>query len=407
MQEQLGNEIEQMGSYVRIRKGTVLDREGIAFYRKKFLRYRLKGIVIGGDFESDSWTLTDGLSDVKIRFRVDKDAYEGGAGGWTGISHETFQECMRAFLALLLGRSNLLSLKQDALELRRLAETPYARVAMEPCRAKIIEFLELLPGASPYRDDAIERMEERRRHVKRPRSGQRDLAPFHEYLEFDRLMKRFWSNAGDNEKVRYFPVWFWWNLTMILPLRVLEFLVTPLDCLAEEEGCYTIRIRRSRRKKAGEKVAYRVEEDYPESMYPVSRELAEGIIYYKEKTAGQRPDGNWSLLLPRGSRFGYMTYVEMSCLLDSFCSGPLGGASFRIRLGDTRHLSMMNLILALERPMSLTSCGVGRCASAPEEQLPQPLHVTFEMQPPHPDTTRPSTLISLSSMKRHDCASSP
>ena len=347
MQAQAWEDEEVLEGYARKRKGRILDKEGIAFYQKKFYRYRIKGVIKEGDFGSGLWIMTDGLSDVRINLEVEKAGYDSGAGGWSGIGYGRFLECMRGYAAHLLGAVSLLSLKDIALELRRLAVTPRDKVTIEPCRAKILEFLEQLPGASPSRDEVIEEMEEKSLHVKRQRPGKRELAPFHEYLEFDRKLKNYWSGADSVEKVRYFPVWLWWNLTMILPLRVVEFLVTPLDCIRkDEDGNYYITIRRSCRKKAGVQLSYHVEDDYPAATYPVSGTVAEEILSYKAGTVGLRHEGNWSLLVSSGKRFGYFTYIEMGMLLDEFNRLVLGSGETVIRLGDTRHLSMMNLILS-------------------------------------------------------------
>ena len=114
----------------------------------------------------------------------------------------------------------------------------------------------------------------------------------------------------------------------------------------DEDGNYYITIRRSCRKKAGVQLSYHVEDDYPAATYPVSRTVAEEILSYKAGTMSLRPEGNWSLLVSSGKRFGYFTYIEMGMLLDEFNRHALGSGETGIRLGDTRHLSMMNLILS-------------------------------------------------------------
>ena len=48
-------------------------------------------------------------------------------------------------------------------------------------------------------------------------------ADFNTYLKFNEILNAFWAVATESQKLFYFPLYFWWNLTAILPLRVTEF----------------------------------------------------------------------------------------------------------------------------------------------------------------------------------------
>ena len=62
--------------------------------------------------------------------------------------------------------------------------------------------------------------------------GQRSLATFESYFRFDEIVKRFWQESEDeSEKLFFFRIWLWWNVSGILPLRPREFVLTPRNCL--------------------------------------------------------------------------------------------------------------------------------------------------------------------------------
>ena len=62
--------------------------------------------------------------------------------------------------------------------------------------------------------------------------GQRSLAVMESYFVFDEIIKDFWKTTTNiEEKLFYFPVWLWWNLSGVLPLRPCEFVLIPRDCI--------------------------------------------------------------------------------------------------------------------------------------------------------------------------------
>jgi len=220
-----------------------------------------------------------------------------------------------------------------------------------------LRLLKLLPGCCEYRDFVIASLEERCGQYCR-RSGsshQRTLAEFGSYLKFDEILTSFWETASEKEKLFYFPVYFWWSLTAILPLRPTEFLLTPRDCLERN----IVTVRRTRLKGGMQQLSYRIANDYERHRYTVTDRMADEIRRYlrlTESMCGTELD----TLLRLEPHFGYIgkvqscrnryfTYSDLQSCLKRFYQEIVGKSEKsieQINLGDTRHLAMISLIIS-------------------------------------------------------------
>lgn len=114
---------------------------------------------------------------------------------------------------------------------------------------------------------------------------QRQLAEFQSYFYFDKLLNQFWDYvATDFEKLMYYPIYIWWKITNILPLRPTELIVTPYDCIRPgENNTYFLTIRRTDLKGAKKRIKHKVSEDYTPYEYQISEEIANIILDYKKR----------------------------------------------------------------------------------------------------------------------------
>lgn len=344
-------ETEICGGYIRYLPVTRLDEETRKIAEERFEGFREKGVIQESNYLDSTWFISDEVRNQKIDFSFDEVAYRKQAMPWIGCTADCFRECMKAYAAMLLGDMSLIQIR---LVIRGIAE-----MAVLSCEEAVslsgrknyhlAAFLAMIPLGNDLRDHVIEELEGMRTEK---RSGKaRNLADFDHYLSFDRSMKAYWDKAGTEEKRFFFPVYFWWNLTAILPLRPTEFLLTQWDCIMEHEGKYLLTIRRTRMKK-GERHGYKISEDYELCSYEITAELYTAISQYRTLISKEDRPAIGTLLIPeRNVPSGYFSLHQMRRRLKAFCREVLHDGSYPIHLGDTRHLAMVNLILSGGSPV--------------------------------------------------------
>ena len=343
---------EECGGFVRYLPVRHLDAATRWEAQKRFNEYRLNGTVIDGTFESDLWRVTNQLHWFSLDFRVNEVLFRQKAEFWTGCTVQCYQECMKAYIAFQLGKYSLVYLQQIINSLKSLSEmnADEAMTFSADERMQVIGFLSLLPEGNDLRDQVIETLEELKWTEKSRKS--RQLADFPCYLRFNRELDSYWSIASEEQKKFYFPVYFWWKLTAILPLRCTEFLLTPRDCIRQESGKLILSIRRTRLKKGHRHLAYAVQDDYAIQEYEIPSWMFDEIQNYQNATAGDVLPELGTLLVPtRTVPSGYFAYIQMAHRLRRFCKEAMSDENFPIHLGDTRHLAMINLMLSGGSPV--------------------------------------------------------
>ena len=336
-------EYEDIGGIVRVLEIRELDRKTVLRARKRFEDYQDLGVVCNDSFDDDVWVLQSDIETVRLKFRYDKEVYEKRASLWTACSFGDYVECAKAFAAFCLGSVVLPSIRA-AIKITRdiIYVLPDASVLSSDRSAVAGAFLSLLPGRDMARDGIIQALEEctKRSSGKRPRG----LIPFRDYIDFHNRMIDFWSTADESDRYYYFPVYLWWTLTTILPLRPTEFLLIPRDCLTLQNGADILTVRRTRMKKQHRKVSYRIQKDYQEYHYEIPGWMAREIRAYQSVTESKDPSSVGTLFIPTGPRSYFFNYDAMRLRLLEFCRET--GYGGNIHLGDTRHLAMINLILS-------------------------------------------------------------
>lgn len=333
-----------------------LDDMAMARARTIFTDYRERGIILDSLFDNPEWKLSDETANVT--FALLSFADSGGDSdiqGWLGIGRQQYTDCLKAYIVLKFGDFRLDTLRAITKTLAALPYSPAEDAAgIAHNAAHIAEFLSLLPGESPDRDWVEESLDERVR-IYQLSSGarcRRVLAAFDSYLRFNEVLSEFWQTASDDAKLFYFPVYFWWNLTVILPLRPTEFLLTPRNCLDGD----ILTIRRTKLKGLGGKVNYRIAQDYRLCRYEIAPALAAELNRYIDLTDDMpgteldtllRLDAHYSRMrMSPDERNRYYTYNHMRTCLSMFLAETAGGGVGSINLGDTRHLAMISLIIS-------------------------------------------------------------
>ncbi len=346
-------EYESLPGYTRYLKLDRLDEGMVIKARGIFDRYAESGMVIKGRFDEDDWMLSNEKSHCGLHFRINEVEYKNhSVDEWTGCTAECFKECIKAYTVFQFGMIEISSLQIMVNELCRLpgicAEDWTGRAEMH---GYLEGFLEMLPGDLPSKDMLIERIQEMGRILPN-KNGPRKLTEFSNFFAFGRVMKSSWSGMNADEKIYFFPVYLWWNLTAILPLRVMEFLLTPRECLKLKDGLWMLTIRRTKLKKGMERISYRISEDYEECRYVIPDEMASEIMNYVKGTDKLPQAELGTLFIPEENKaHGYLAYRGMQKRLKRFCEKYLGDRDYPVHLGDTRHLAMINLMISGGSPV--------------------------------------------------------
>lgn len=201
------------------------------------------------------------------------------------------------------------------------------------------------------------------------------MASFGTYFLLNDILDAFWEgNLSEDERLFFYPLYLWWRITSILPLRPREFILTPRNCLCIKDGKHCLTVRRNNLKGSNRRVHYNINNDYKLETYEIPKKLYDLIEGYIEKTNLFSENTLDTLFRaePHYKRFHhkkpytsrFYTYINLACCLRIFYSDiistRLGYKPIQsqkgilqlndmeieyVHLADTRHVAMINLIL--------------------------------------------------------------
>ena len=209
----------------------------------------------------------------------------------------------------------------------------------------------------------------------------RKLAQFQSYFLFNDILNDYWVKPlSDEERLFYYPLYLWWQITAVVPLRPREFLLTQRNCLTEKDGKYYLTLRRNNLKGKDKGVSHKISEDYYLTTYEVPFKLASEILNYLELTkdlSSTQLDTlfvtdshyrKWKRIASTKNRF--LTYSNLNTILKYFFNeivsqqygyfvhhinspNQLDDHEINfIHIGDTRHIAMINLIAEGASPVT-------------------------------------------------------
>lgn len=341
------------GNYDRHFVVTCIDEETSNQAQAIFDDYKNKGVILNDSFNDNFWLLTNQVARTSLCFKIDQLMYLRTAQRWIGCSCLRFVNCIKIYTLLQIGSLSLSSLQCLVNSLTEFAEiSAYEQI---PINVHTLEFLKMLPDSTEMRAFAIENMEDQTLFSQQMKGLklQRILASFENYFKFNDYLEQFWINAAGEERLFYFPLFLWWKLTVILPLRPTEFLLIPRRCLSRENGESILTVRRTRLKGGGKPIRYNIADDYRLMKYCIPETLAAEIEAYIEAIS-QMPLPEIDTLFALGYRGGkakakFYSYLSLRSCLKRFQKEKMGidlSSDECIHLGDTRHLAMISLIIS-------------------------------------------------------------
>jgi len=347
----------------------------------KFQFSKMKKLgVIAGEFNDEKWIISDESKSVGLNFLFD----EVSIFRQKKTSYTEFVDSVKYYICLCFGDYTLLMYPRILNAIKKsVTQTDCftnSNINIAPLKYPgVSEFL----GILSWVEDKYRFSSETNQYDARRRS----LAEYQSYFLFDRIINEFWNEASELEKDLFYPLYLWWIISMIIPIRVNEFSVTPKDCITMKNNRWYLTIRRSGLKgRTSSTKRYNLESDYIKYTYEVTNEVASEISNYKHriKNYGEAEiDSLFSDVMFVKSRkkmgfdseckiYPHLRVQHFNLILDYYFNlvvgnkykykilkksdtemidehgeikGILDNEIVKINLGDTRHIALQNLVL--------------------------------------------------------------
>lgn len=370
---------------------TFADFDDVMVHRAKdyFHDYAEKGIILTPDFDAPKWQTTNEYANISFLFNINRFQYKRVYESLFGIEYETFVDYLKSFIVLSMDQHVLISLQSFLRDIKRLVKETKQNIIEDVYDIKItsptlcIDFFSSLPCYETLiMNQFLEQLDNliTIQYELKPRQ-QRQLAQFQSYFAFNDILKDYWEQQlPDEERLFYYPLYLWWQITAVVPLRPREFLLTQRDCLFEKNGKYYLTLRRNNLKGKEKGVSHKIAEDYYLTTYEIPEKLALIIKHYLGLTkdlASTKLDTlfvtdthykRWERKTGINNRF--LTYTNLNTILKYFFNEVVSeryGYQVHylnppsrlkdneinfIHIGDTRHVAMINLIAEGSSPVT-------------------------------------------------------
>ena len=370
---------------------TIADFDDVMVHQAKdyFHDYVEKGIILTLDFEAYKWQTTNEYANISFLFNINRFQYKRVYESLFGIEYETFVDYLKSFIVLSMDQHVLISLQSFLRDIKRLVKETKQNILEDVYNIKItsptlcIDFFSSLPCYETLiMNQFLEQLDNliTIQYELKPRQ-QRQLAQFQSYFTFNDILKDYWEQQlPDEERLFYYPLYLWWQITAVVPLRPREFLLTQRDCLFENNDKYYLTLRRNNLKGKEKGVSHKIAEDYYLTTYEIPEKLALTIQHYLDLTKGLASTKLDTLFVTEthykrwerrtGINNRFLTYTNLNTILKYFFNEVVSeryGYQVHylnppnrlkdneinfIHIGDTRHIAMINLIAEGSSPVT-------------------------------------------------------
>lgn len=257
--------------------------------------------TLRSNYDDDIWYLTDQKANYRLVFNYRHDALASVCEK-NEVRYEDFVDDLKVYALIRVGTCSLASLrKMVSYVIDQTITSSYYLLDTAPDASDVsqtmyyTEFVRLIaPTRTTYIemcDWLIANVRTRNATVLRAQQHPCALNEFQSYFKFDSFLREWWAQwANEQRKLYYFPLFLFWVLTTILPLRVTEFCFLPFNCIYEQGETFHIIIRRSRLKGPNEDYpkihSYTIEGDYTTHSYEIPKWLYNEIDWYRRLSEG-------------------------------------------------------------------------------------------------------------------------
>ncbi|MGQ7366417.1 hypothetical protein ACTGXS_02425 [Streptococcus suis] len=372
-----------------IKSITEIDQVMVDKAHVYFKDYYEKDIILTPDFESGKWLLTNEYANVNFLFNVNRFQYERYFESLIGLTYHSFIEYLKSYVVLSMDQHVLTALQTFLRDVKRLVKSAKQDIVSDMVNIKLsapnlcFDFFASLPCVE---DSQMTQFLEQLDYVialqyQSKSKQQRQLAQFQSYFAFNDILTDYWSQPlPEAERLFYYPIYLWWQITAVVPLRPREFLLTQRDCLSEKNGKYFLTLRRNNLKGREKTISHKISEDYYLTTYEIPNNLAQSIQHYLNLTQDLESTKLNTLFVTdthyqrwnrkTGIKNRFLTYQNINTILKYFFNeiieekygyqvhyiDPISRLEDKeinfIHIGDTRHIAMINLIAEGASPVT-------------------------------------------------------
>ncbi|MDG4515005.1 hypothetical protein NOL04_09060 [Streptococcus suis] len=372
-----------------IKSITEIDQVMVDKAHMYFKDYYEKDIILTPDFESGKWLLTNEYANVTFLFNVNRFQYERYFETLIGFTYHSFIEYLKSYVVLSMDQHVLTTLQIFLRDVKRLVKTTKQNIVSDMANIKLsapnlcFDFFASLPCVEDSQmNQFLEQLDQVIALQYQSKSKQqRQLAQFQSYFAFNDILTDYWSQPlTEAERLFYYPIYLWWQITAVVPLRPREFLLTQRDCLSEKNGKYYLTLRRNNLKGREKAISHKITEDYYLTTYEIPNNLTQSIQHYLNLTQDLESTKlntlfvtdahyqRWNRKTGINNRF--LTYQNINTILKYFFKeiieekygyqvhyiDPISRLEDKeinfIHIGDTRHIAMINLIAEGTSPVT-------------------------------------------------------
>lgn len=204
----------------------------------------------------------------------------------------------------------------------------------------------------------------------------REIPDYESILKYDSLIKDFIDTGNIDLRMKYCPILIWWMISTIIPLRPSEFVLIKRNCIyKEKDKCY-IHIERikSRADRKKHTIPIMTEFQIPEVLFGFINDFIDhaneidgsGYLisdkFYKKNLKRVTKDKKDKITLQKFNILFKKFEKEVVEGIYHYEIVALGTVEKdnqieRIRLGDTRHLAFMNMLMQGLNPLYIQRIG--------------------------------------------------
>ena len=293
--------IKSKSGLIERKKLTSISEDVISFAREKLEADEYKNNLTGS-FDDDVWEMNDQRRKVYLRFnylakKLQDICHE------KNVNYDYFIITLKTIIALRIGTCDIMVLREIVkYSLDEFYNSKGFTVYVKPLNKQhgrllvyYIDYITLLP----FCNEEYIKLCKRTLNVIRLKNNEFKkgshhpcvLNEFKSYFIFNDVMDEFWKSTHNvSLKNFFFPLYLFWKITTILPMRVTEFCLTPYDCLRKDGDICYLTIRRSHLKGSSSLIPkihyYQIDKDYDLYEYEIPKWMYDAINEYRILTKG-------------------------------------------------------------------------------------------------------------------------